>query len=227
MCVSRTQHSRMAIAVRRSRTTKVYLRLISLFLICVIPICIWNITQKNQMAGILIYCIYYQQYCLNCLIYFFALPNYQKACGQLLARIMCREIVPKMKPTGRKLDIVCDVFSIPIADQNNISVKYDPKDSTRSDTAKQPSRFSRNSVKYSKRFSNANSFTDIDKKFVLKRCVRITQDSVSSQWSFSQFSMSSELSLNGISQATAKRSHSLDENDKKNKKFKFRRQFSC
>lgn len=213
VCVSRTQHCRMQIAMRRSRTTKVYVRLIGLFLICVIPICIWNITISenklitpvNQILGIILYCIYWQQYLLNCLIYFFDSPNYQNACGQLFARITCREIIPKIEPNVRRSTFPCDTYVISIGD---------------GDTVEEFSIVSKNSITDSKLHPNENSHS-------YKYGLRLPKGSITSQWSFSGFSNSSEGSqYDVLSVAVRKRSSSL--NDIRTAQFlKLRRQLSC
>ena len=80
-----------------------FLRLIGVYLICVIPVCIWNTVipenqlknTVNQVWGILIYCLYWLQYALNHFIYFYASPRYGKAFKQLWCKLTCQTVEPR------------------------------------------------------------------------------------------------------------------------------------
>ena len=79
------------------------LRLIFVYLFCVIPICIWNImfsvrgqSPEDNMAlsGILLYCLYWLQYGINWIIYFFNNPRYRRAFKQLISCILRKDLKP-------------------------------------------------------------------------------------------------------------------------------------
>ncbi|XP_066963267.1 melatonin receptor type 1A-like [Macrobrachium rosenbergii] len=93
--------------LRRSRTTKVILMLLFAYLICVIPLCGYNIVvgslkdKENNVPclkveekniGIVIYCIYWCQYFINNFIYVVSNEKYRKAYCQFLALVTLRQV---------------------------------------------------------------------------------------------------------------------------------------
>ena len=92
----------MSMAVRRSRTTKIIIKLIMIYLVCVIPMCIYNIVfvliqdnldgeelERVQCLGIYLYCIYWLQYSINNFVYVFSSDKFKNALFQLLNFIFC------------------------------------------------------------------------------------------------------------------------------------------
>lgn len=110
--------------MRNSKTTRVYLTLIGVYLVCVLPMCIWNLvvpedemgTVTNQIIGIVFYCIYWLQYGVNSFIYFHSNPKYKLAYKQLLNRILCRELEPSQKNflEFHKAKCVASVYVLPV-----------------------------------------------------------------------------------------------------------------
>ncbi|XP_064085651.1 lysophosphatidic acid receptor 4-like isoform X2 [Macrobrachium nipponense] len=87
--------------LRRSRTTRVILMLLFVYLICVIPLCAYNIgvgTLKEsdrdtlKDLGIVIYCLYWCQYFINNFIYVVSNEKYRKAYCQFLALVTRRQV---------------------------------------------------------------------------------------------------------------------------------------
>lgn len=96
-------HACQQAQLRRSRTTSVIVRLLIVFLICVIPICLYNIIFIKDDAtlretipelGIVLYCIYFLQYCINNFIYVVCFEKYRCAYYQFLCFILCRKVEP-------------------------------------------------------------------------------------------------------------------------------------
>lgn len=109
--------------MRNSKTTRLCIRLIAVYLVCVIPICVWNvgIGERNlgapcyQILGIFLYCLYWMQYAINNFIYAFSLPKYKQAARQLLAAILCRDTrTPKrlVYRRNRVLAVVRPIVSV-------------------------------------------------------------------------------------------------------------------
>ena len=102
MNIFRTNHTKRTMDLRNGRVTRIYIRLITVYLVCVIPICIWNVTLGNenmhytwnQILGIILYCIYWLQYCINCFIYGISHPKYREAFKQFLRFLMRRSVEP-------------------------------------------------------------------------------------------------------------------------------------
>ncbi|XP_018007309.1 uncharacterized protein LOC108665098 [Hyalella azteca] len=86
----------MKIAMRNSKTTGLCFKLIFVYLVCVVPVCVWNgaIPEDelgkpcNQILGIYIYCFYWIQYAANNFIYARSIPRYSKAAKQLLHAVI-------------------------------------------------------------------------------------------------------------------------------------------
>ena len=78
------------------------LRLIFMYLFCVIPVSIWNIVFANDQetednkafSGILVYCLYWIQYGINWIFYFFNNPRYRRAFKQLISCILRKDLKP-------------------------------------------------------------------------------------------------------------------------------------
>ncbi|XP_063586370.1 melatonin receptor type 1B-like [Penaeus indicus] len=95
-------HTFQQAQLRRSRTTKVIVRLLIVFLVCVIPICLYNVIIKDDAPlhetvpelGIVLYCIYFLQYCINNFIYVVCFEKYRCAYYQFLCFILCRKVKP-------------------------------------------------------------------------------------------------------------------------------------
>ena len=110
----------MSCRLRRSRNTNMLLKVIGLYLITVIPVCIWNIVvpeekwskQNYRIWGILIYCLYWLQYGVNHLIYFYACPKYGKAFHQLWRRLTCRSVEPQLRRKLRSVHVPRTIYVI-------------------------------------------------------------------------------------------------------------------
>ncbi|XP_063586369.1 melatonin receptor type 1B-like [Penaeus indicus] len=96
-------HTFQQAQLRRSRTTKVIVRLLIVFLVCVIPICFYNVIFIKDDAtlretipelGIVLYCIYFLQYCINNFIYVVCFEKFRCAYYQFLCFILCRKVKP-------------------------------------------------------------------------------------------------------------------------------------
>ncbi|XP_068202975.1 G-protein coupled receptor moody-like [Palaemon carinicauda] len=96
--------SRLKEGLRRSRTTRVILMLLFVYLICVIPLCAYNIAVVNvddtKNIGILIYCLYWCQYFINNFIYVVSNEKYRRAYCQFLAFVTWRQM-PMPRTPGR------------------------------------------------------------------------------------------------------------------------------
>ncbi|KAF2362243.1 G protein-coupled receptor rhodopsin-like, partial [Trinorchestia longiramus] len=88
-----THDCQMRLAMRNSKTTGLCVRLIFVYLVCVVPICVWNVIIPenelgepcNQIWGIYLYLIYWLQYAINNFIYALSLPRYGNAAKQFLS----------------------------------------------------------------------------------------------------------------------------------------------
>ncbi|XP_037783793.1 G-protein coupled receptor moody-like [Penaeus monodon] len=96
-------HAFQQAQLRRSRTTRVIVRLLIVFLVCVIPICLYNVIFARDNVslhetvpeiGIVLYCIYFLQYCINNFIYVVCFEKYRCAYYQFLCFILCRKVKP-------------------------------------------------------------------------------------------------------------------------------------
>ncbi|XP_037783792.1 G-protein coupled receptor moody-like [Penaeus monodon] len=94
-------HAFQQAQLRRSRTTSVIVRLLIVFLVCVIPICLYNIIfvrdnvslhETIPELGIVLYCIYFLQYYINNFIYVVCFEKYRCAYYQFLCFILCRKV---------------------------------------------------------------------------------------------------------------------------------------
>lgn len=86
--------------LRRSKTTRLIMLLLTLYLVCVIPVCIYNVViheselgeTKNQIIGIALYCLYWIQYAANNFIYVVSNEKFRNVYRQFFSMILCRDI---------------------------------------------------------------------------------------------------------------------------------------
>lgn len=96
----RTSSTQMSMALRRSKTTRLIVMLLTLYLVCVIPVCIYNVViseedlgkRDNQIIGISLYCLYWMQYGLNNFIYVVSNEKYRNAYRQLFCFLLCKDV---------------------------------------------------------------------------------------------------------------------------------------
>lgn len=89
-----------AVATRNSRRTKLVLRLILVYLVCVVPMCLLNIfTPEGELGGnsvrfwsIAIYCLYWLQYGINHIVYFHSHSQFREALKQFVNRAIRRRM---------------------------------------------------------------------------------------------------------------------------------------
>nr|XP_053650580.1 neuropeptide CCHamide-1 receptor-like [Cherax quadricarinatus] len=112
----RSRSTQRSVSLRRSRTTRVIVKLLLVYLVCVIPVCVYNISlgddvsQKKEL-GIVLYCIYWFQYCINNFVYVVSNERYRNAYWQFLCFMLCREI-PWVPPPGARIKRKSQVFAI-------------------------------------------------------------------------------------------------------------------
>ena len=107
-----------------SKTTTCVVKLLTLFLISVLPMCIWNsaipyedLGQKtNQIIGLFLYCLYWSVYGANYFLYVFACNKFRQARKQFLSWITCQKIeLPDRfklyfaRPTAQPVNGTCSV----------------------------------------------------------------------------------------------------------------------
>lgn len=97
--VRRSRDCKRMVAVRRSRTTRVIVKLLFVYLVCVIPVCVFNLYEapnpgKHKDVGIALYCLYWMQYCVNNFIYVVSNGRYRCAYYQFLCWVTCRRPLP-------------------------------------------------------------------------------------------------------------------------------------
>ncbi|XP_045599568.1 compound eye opsin BCRH2 [Procambarus clarkii] len=114
----RSRSSQRSVSLRRSRTTRTIAKLLFVYLVCVIPICVYNISLGDNVSekkelGIVLYCIYWSQYCINNFIYVVSNEKYRSAYCQFLYFLLCREI-PKvaLHPAAKKVAQSQQVFTV-------------------------------------------------------------------------------------------------------------------
>ena len=118
------------IAIRRSRTTGVIVRLLSVYLVCVIPICVFNLMEgpkpgAHKDAGIVVYCIYWLQYCINNFIYVVSNGRYRRAYFQFLCWITCRPVPVPALPCTTGRPNRCKIYTLP--NSPNLQESFDPR----------------------------------------------------------------------------------------------------
>ncbi|MPC69320.1 hypothetical protein E2C01_063542 [Portunus trituberculatus] len=118
------------IAIRRSRTTGVIVRLLFVYLVCVIPICIFNLMEgpkpgAHKDAGIVVYCIYWLQYCINNFIYVVSNGRYRRAYFQFLCWITCRHVPVPALPGTTGQPNRCKIYTLPKS--SNLQEPFDPR----------------------------------------------------------------------------------------------------
>ncbi|RXG58754.1 hypothetical protein Avbf_14985, partial [Armadillidium vulgare] len=95
-----TSATLMSMCLRRSKTTRLIMLLLTLYLVCVIPVCIYNVViheselgeTKNQIIGIALYCLYWIQYAANNFIYVVSNEKFRNVYRQFFSMILCRDI---------------------------------------------------------------------------------------------------------------------------------------
>lgn len=105
------------VAVRRSRTTRVIVKLLFVYLVCVIPICVFNLCEapnpgKHKDTGIAVYCLYWMQYCINNFIYVVSNGRYRRAYFQFLCWITCRHVPCPSIPSTTGQHQRCQIYNI-------------------------------------------------------------------------------------------------------------------
>ncbi|XP_042218880.1 G-protein coupled receptor moody-like [Homarus americanus] len=113
----RSRSTQRTIALRRSRTTRVIVELLMVYLVCVIPICVYNISlgnkvNKHKEVGIVLYCIYWLQYCINNFIYVVSNEKYRSAYCQFLSFLLCREIPRQLPPCLKTEPTSVQIYAI-------------------------------------------------------------------------------------------------------------------
>ncbi|CAL4126134.1 unnamed protein product [Meganyctiphanes norvegica] len=94
----------ISMAIRRFQSTKVIRRLLFVYIICILPMCIFNIIQtyrcfnpKYIELNIVLYCIYFIQYFANNFIYALGNKKYRYAYKQFYAFVCCSEMPVPMQ----------------------------------------------------------------------------------------------------------------------------------
>lgn len=94
-----THQNRSEASTRKSRTTTIIIGIISVFLVAVLPMSLWNIIQEAKgwendsiEVGISLYCLYWLQYCVNSIIYAISSVKFRRAYVQFLQLITCRKV---------------------------------------------------------------------------------------------------------------------------------------
>lgn len=90
----------MSMCLRRSKTTRLIMLLLTLYLVCVIPVCIYNVViheselgeTRNQIIGIALYCLYWVQYAANNFIYVVSNEKFRNVYRQFFSMLLCRDI---------------------------------------------------------------------------------------------------------------------------------------
>ncbi|XP_063850146.1 G-protein coupled receptor moody-like isoform X2 [Scylla paramamosain] len=118
------------IAIRRSRTTGVIVRLLFVYLVCVIPICVFNLVEipkpgAHKNAGIVMYCIYWLQYCINNFIYVVSNGRYRRAYFQFLCWITCRPVPVPALPSTVWQPKRCQIYTLPSS--SNLQESFDSR----------------------------------------------------------------------------------------------------
>ena len=118
------------IAIRRSRTTGVIVRLLFVYLVCVIPICVFNLCEApnpgvHKDAGIVVYCLYWLQYCINNFIYVVSNGRYRRAYLQFLCWITCRRVPYPSIPYTVGRPQRCQIYTVPTS--INFQEDYDSR----------------------------------------------------------------------------------------------------
>ncbi|KAL7634084.1 UNVERIFIED_CONTAM: hypothetical protein RMT77_015412 [Armadillidium vulgare] len=89
-----------SMCIRKNKTTRLIIVMLTLFLVCVIPKCIYNVAiredefgeKKNQKIGIAMYCLCFVHYVANNFIYVISNEKYRNIYRQFFCMILCRDI---------------------------------------------------------------------------------------------------------------------------------------
>ncbi|XP_050710973.1 uncharacterized protein LOC126995459 isoform X2 [Eriocheir sinensis] len=215
------------VAVRRSRTTRVIVKLLSVYLVCVIPVCVFNLCEgsnpgRHKDIGIFLYCIYWPQYCVNNFIYVVSNGRYRCAYYQFLCLVTCRRVSfpatpsPHCQPPHRG-----QIYSI-----HSSSTLQQPLDSRfRTPSECEEARCRVDSFFFSSFLSARNSDDSLKEAVHPNLCVSVSPDSCFSSHSASLSSTSSLQTLVKTKQRPRHLSHSV-KRDLKAAGHKLRRTFS-
>ncbi|XP_071537525.1 protein trapped in endoderm-1-like [Panulirus ornatus] len=123
LAIFRSLAAQRTVALRRSRTTRLIVKLLFVYLVCVIPICLYNISMKPEgdnykEIGIVIYCIYWLQYCINNFIYVVSNEKYRNAYCQFVSFLLCRTIPQEPLPGAERRNYGQRVYSISCSQSN-------------------------------------------------------------------------------------------------------------
>ncbi|XP_076059220.1 uncharacterized protein LOC143035904 [Oratosquilla oratoria] len=81
-----TKRTQIAMSLRKSRTIRMILGVLFVYLVCVIPICIYNVMfchSFQRELGVILYCLYWVQYMANNFIYVVSNDKHRSAYCQL------------------------------------------------------------------------------------------------------------------------------------------------
>lgn len=89
-----------SMCIRKNKTTRLIIVILTLFLVCVIPKCIYNVAihdsefgeKRNKKIGIAVYCLYFVHYVANNFIYVVSNEKFRNIYHQFFCMILCREI---------------------------------------------------------------------------------------------------------------------------------------
>ncbi|RXG74026.1 hypothetical protein Avbf_00885, partial [Armadillidium vulgare] len=89
-----------SMCIRKNKTTRLIIVILTLFLVCIIPKCIYNVAihdsefgeKRNKKIGIAVYCLYFVHYVANNFIYVVRNEKFRNIYHQFFCMILCREI---------------------------------------------------------------------------------------------------------------------------------------
>lgn len=214
------------VAVRRSRTTRVIVKLLFVYLVCVIPVCVFNLYEgpnpgRHKDTGILLYCLYWLQYCINNFIYVVSNGRYRCAYYQFLCLVTCRPVPFPATPTQHYRPHRCQIYTI-----HSSSTLQQPLDSRfRTPSECEEARRRVDSSFFGSFLSARNSNDRLKDAVHPNLCVSLSPDSSFSSHSASLSSTSSLQTLVKTKQRPRHLSHSV-KRDLKAAGYKLRRTFS-
>lgn len=223
----RSRDCQRMVAIRRSRTTRVIVILLSVYLLCVLPICVFNpyellTPSEHKDAGIALYCLYWLQYCVNNFIYVVSNGRYRCAYYQFLCWVTCRSVPFPSTTSPRCQPHRCKIFTI--HSSNNLQQPLDSRFRTPSECEEARRRIDSN---FFGSFMSAGKSNDSLKEAVHPNLsVSLSPDSCISFHSSSLSSTSSLQTLVKTKQRPRHFSHSV-KRDLKAAGHKLRRTFSC
>lgn len=214
------------IAIRRSRTTRVIVKLLFVYLVCVIPICVFNLCEvpgKHKETGIALYCLYWLQYCVNNFIYVVSNGRYRCAYYQFLCWATCRHVPFPAIPSLHCQQRHCHVYNI--QSSSTLQEPLDPRFRTPSEC--EEARRRADSIFFGS-FSTGKSDGILKDEVYPNLSVSLSPDYYSSLRFYSS-SLSSTSSLQTLIETKRRPrhfSHSV-KRDLKAARQKLRRTFSC